>query len=389
MTVPSKTFPQFVQDMITFWGGAIGKTPQLSAGSMLLSVFESTAAQLDFLQAEIQAVVALARAATSTGADLDTWMADFNFGRLPATFAVGPVVLQRNTPAAAPIGIPAAQIIGGTFVGGGLVQTIGGAVSYQLIPDTAETSYNATSNTYQFPIGASSITVTAQSVVSGSSANVSAGALSQIGSQMAGVDTVTNIVPIGNGVDAESDANFRARFILFLSTLAKATKSAILAAAGSVQQGLQIVAQENVLANGTPQNGSFTVFVDDGTGAPPQSLLTSVFAAVDAVRGFSIQPFVVGPNIQNATIVLAIRPAGNSSLAALQAPVAAAIAAVVEQLITNQTLFVSAVEAAALSVPGVLAVQSGTTINGITADLVPAPGFEVRTNTGIVAVGSY
>lgn len=389
MTIPSKSFPQFVQDMITFWGGAIGRTPQLSAGSMLLSVFESVTAQLDFLQAQAQAIVNLSRAATSEDGDLDTWMADFNFGRLPATFAVGPVVLQRNTPAAATIGVSAAQLIGGVFVGGGLVQTIGGAITFQLIPDTAQASYNQTSNIYQFPIGSSSITVTAQAVVSGSTSNVSAGAIAQIGSQMAGVDTVTNIVPINNGVDQESDPNFRARFILYISTLAKATKAAILAAAGGVQQGLQTAAQENVLANGSPQPGSFTVFVDDGTGSPPQSLLATVFAAVDAVRGFSIQPFVAPPNIVLATIVLAVRPGAGATLGALQAPVQAAIAAAVEALSTNDILFVQTVNDAAMSVAGVIAVQSGTTINGFAADLEPTAGFEVRTNTGIISVGSY
>lgn len=390
MTIPSKTFPQMVQDMVTQWGSSTGRTPSLTQGSMILAIFESVAAQLDFLQAMAQAITLLSRAATSTGGDLDTWMADFNFARLSATFAVGPVQLLRNTPAAATISVPAATLnSSGVYIGGGLVQTVGGAIVYQLIPDATQSSYNATSNSYQFPVGATSITATAQAVSSGSAYNVTVGNLSQLGSQMSGVDAATNTVPISNGVDAETDAAFRARFVLYLSTLAKATKSAILAACQGVQQGLQIATQENVTAAGTPLNGSFTVFVDDGTGHPPQSLLNTVYAAADSVRAFSVQPFVVGPNILTATIVLAVRLAPGYTLGALQTAVVSAVAAVVNQLATNATLFVSAVNAAASSVVGVVAVQSGTTINGFAADLVPPPSYEIRTSATTITVGSY
>jgi baseplate J-like protein len=391
MTIPSKTFPQFTGDMTTQWGAAIGQVPSLSPGSMLLSIFESVAAQLDFLQAVAQAITLLSRASTSVGSDLDTWMADFNFPRLPATFAVGPVVLLRNSPAPAVVGVQAATLnSSGVYIGGGLVQTTGGAIVYQLIPDTAQAAYNAVSNTYQFSIGSTAITATAQALVAGASYNVSAGppGLSQLGSQMAGVDSVENLVPIDDGSDAEPDPAFRARFILYLSTLARGTKAAILAAA-AVQQGLNQATQENVLTGGQIQLGSFTVFTDDGTGAPPASLLTTVYGAIDRVRAFSVQPFSVGPNILNALISLSVRLAPNILLGTVQALIQAAVAEAVSNLNTNDTLFVQTVNSAAMTVAGVVAVQPGTTINGLASDLVPAPSFEIRSGVNSISVGQY
>lgn len=390
MTVPSKTFASFVQDMTTQWGASINQSPVLSAGSMLLAIFESVSSQLDFMQAVADAIVLLSRAATSTGGDLDTWMADFNFARLPATYAVGPVELLRNTPASSIVTVPAATLnSSNVYVGGGLVQTLGGAIVYQIVPDTSQTAYSASSNSYQFPIGSTSITVTAQAVTGGSASNVGIGALVQLGSQLAGVDASNNTVPINNGVDAEADDAFRSRFVLYLSTLAEATKSAILAACRGVQQGLQVATQENVQANGSALLGSFTVFVDDGTGNPPQSLLNTVYQAADAVRAFSIQPFVSAPNIQTATIVLSVRLAAGYTLGGLQTAIKTAVVAVVNSLNTNDTLFVYAIDTAAGSVPGVVAVQPGTTIDGFASDLTPNQSYEIRTTSSLTTVGSY
>jgi uncharacterized phage protein gp47/JayE len=388
MTIPSKTWGQFVQDMTNAWGASLGIVPVLPPGDFLLAVFESFATQLDFLQAQAFLILTLTRAATSTGADLDTFFADFDFPRLPATFATGPVIFSRNLPASSPTPIGAATLVGGVYQGGTLVQTVGGANVFRVVPDTTQTTYDPISNNYVLPAGATSLQATVVALVAGSSSNIAPGAL-QLGSQLAGIDTVLNQVPIANGVDQESDAAYRARFILYLSTLAKATYSAIIAAAQGVQQGLQISAVENQTPQGTPQLGCFTVFVDNGTGSPGAALLAAVYAAVDVTRAFSIQPFVAAPSIVNATVVLGVRLAAGTTLAAVQALVGAAVAEVADELPAGATLFVSAVEQAALTVPGVLAVQPGTLVNGVAADLVPSPISEVRIALSNVQVGQY
>ena len=371
------------------WGAGVGVSPSLSPGSMLLAIFEAVSSQIDFLQAQALQIVNLSRAATSTGGDLDTWMAQFNFARLGAAYATGPVQLIRYTPASSTIGVSAATLDStGAYTGGALVQTVGGAVVYQVIPDVLQSAYNATSNSYQFPIGSSSITVTAQALYPGASYNVAAGTLTQLGSTSSGVDTCNNSVAILDGADAESDNSFRARFVLYLSTLAEATESAIMAAA-QVQQGLNITPAENTTPTGTAQLGCFTLFADNGTGSPPQSLLNTIYAAVNAVRAFSVQPYVSAPSILNASIVLAIRVAAGYTLGGLQPAVVAAVVAVTETLASGATLYANAVAAAAASVPGVTSVQAGLTINGFAADLVPSAYQEIRSSTALVTVGSY
>lgn len=371
------------------WGSSVGVSPSLSPGSMLLAIFEAVGSQIDFLQAQAVAIVNLSRAATSTGGDLDTWMAQFNFARLSSTYAVGPVQLIRYTPASAVVGINAATLnSSGQYTGGALVQTVGGAVVYQVIPDVLQSSFNAVSNSYQFPIGATSITVTVQALYPGSAYNVAAGTLTQLGSSMAGVDTCNNTVAILDGTDAESDDSFRARFVLYLSTLAEATESAILAAA-QVQQGLDITPAENTTPTGAAQLGCFTIFADNGTGSPPQALLNSIYTSVNAVRAFSVQPYVSAPSILNATIVLAIRVAAGYTLGGLQPAVVAAVVAATQSLASGQTLYANAVAAAATSVPGVTSVQPGLSINGVAADLVPSAYQEIRSSTSLVTVGSY
>lgn len=389
MTIPVKTWSQLVDDQISTWGSGTGVTPVLSQGDFLLAVFEAVAGQMDFLQAQTQAVLNLTRAATSTGADLDSFFADFSFSRLPATPATGSVVLSKLQPSQAPILVPAGTLVSGVFTGGLLVQTPGGAIVYQVVPDTTQTSYDPNSNSYILPALASSLTVTAQAVTPGSLGNVAAGAISQLGSQSA-VDAVVNLVPLTNGFDPETDTAFRARFVLYLSTLARATRAAILAAVQGVQQGLQVSLAENQNPSGGTQPGSFTAFVDSGPSPPGAALLAAVFAAVDQARAFTVQGFVVAATSVSGSIALTVRLATGFILSQVQLPISTAIVQMVDVLPSGSTLYISSIEATALSIPGVIAVRPGTTINGQSLDLTPSsPSSVLVIATSNVLVGQY
>ncbi len=390
MTLPVKTLAQFTSDQVTAWANAIGLTPALTTGDALLALFEAVSAQLEFVQSQVQLVVALSRAQTSTGADLDSWMAQFGVTRLPATFAEGVVTFTKLSPATTAVLIPAATLTNGVYSGGVLVQTTGGAIQYQVIPDTTQPTYSPSQNAYVLAIGQTTLTASVQALVGGAAYNVSAGQLVQIASTLAGIDLVTNGSAINNGVDAESDAAFRARFPLYLASLAKATLAAILYAASSVQQGLSVTPLENTLPNGTTQQGAFTLIIDNGTGAPPSELLSLVYDAVYAVRAFTVQPNVIGPSVVNVPIGISIRLATGYTSGVVVPLVQSAIAAVVNGLADAATLYVSAVEQAALGVTGVLAVKPATTtINGVQADFVPTSFQTVRTSVGTVTVGLY
>lgn len=385
MTIVTKQIGGFVSDMIATWQAQTGLSIPFTSGDPLLAFWQSVATQLDFLQAQIAVVLSLARASTSTGADLDSWMAQFQFFRLQAVSGTGAETFSINAVAGVSIIIPA----------GALVQTVGGAIQYEVVADVGDPAWNPAANGYVLPIGSLSVSPTIQAVIPGPGSNVAANLLTQFGSSVPGIASCTNPEPITNGVGAESDAAFRSRFILYLATLAKATRAAILAAAQSVQQGLLIALLENQQPNGTPLLGSFTVIADDGSGSPPASLISAIFAAVDATRAFSVQPFVVPPTQTFISIGLSINvgplplPSGTST-ATVNIAVQNAVATMVNQLSPGGRLNGSAIIAAALAVPFVAAVNpSSVTINGGTADLIPTIQQEVRITNAAIAVSDY
>jgi hypothetical protein len=379
VTVPSKPIGQFVEDMVATWQSKTGITGTFEDGDALLAFWQSVATQLDFLQAQIKLVLALVRAQTSTGADLDSWMAQFGFTREPPTFASGLVTFGKLVPAPSTITIPV----------GSIVQTPGGAIQYQVVADATQPTWNAGAHGYTLSVGASSLTARVQALVFGSASNVIATQLSQLGSTIPGIDTVTNPAAINNGLDAQSDAAFRAAFVLWLLNLAKATKGAILAAVQGVQQGLRVNLLEDETPQGLPLQGSFTVLIDDGSGSAPANVLSLVSTAVDETRAFGVQQFTATPSLITATIQITIRVASGFNVTNVNAAAQAAISAKVNAGNTGQTLYISDAEGAALGVQGVVAVLPGTTINGIVGDLVPTPGQEIRSGVGNITVGNY
>ena len=127
----------------------------------------------------------------------------------------------------------------------------------------------------------------------------------------AGVDTT--VYPNGaafiNGADTESDQAFKARFLLYIASLSKATEQAIASAIANVQQGLEFTYTENFDYNGTYDPGTFYVVVDDGTGAPSSTLLTAVQSAIEAVRALGIRFAVFAPVITTANVGMTITSA--------------------------------------------------------------------------------
>ncbi len=380
MAMPTKTFNEFVQDQIIYWSGQLGVIPQLSPGDALLAAFESVSTQMEFLQGLASLVLKLARAQTSTGDDLDTWMAQFSFNRLTAVQATGQVVLSRNSVAPNAIQVPV----------GSIVQTTGGAIQYEVVENTALPAWDVSQGLYVMNAGQSSITVEVRAFTAGTIGNVSANQIVQIGSTLPGIDTVTNPSPFSNGVNQESDDDYRARFVLYLSTLAKATENAILAAAHSVQQGLHITALENINPSGEEQLGCFTLVVDDGSGSPPQDLIDRIYNAVYAVRAFSVRPYVIQPTAMTGTVSITIRLDPNALDTIVIPAVQNAIVTYIQSVDVGGIVYVSRIEDAAIHIDGVVAIQPGTTaINGEVEDLQLARTDRFAVTVSDVGVGTY
>ncbi len=323
MNLPVKDFRSLVRSMTTAWATQLGLQPIFGSGDPLLAMLQSVAAQMIFIQAEAQLVNAVARAQTSAGADLDTFYGQFGFTRLPGILSSGEAVFTKFTPAATQVLVPAGTIL----------QTPGGAIQYQAVADPGQPTWNAILNAYVLLPGQTSLTATIDALTPGASQNVSAGQLSQIASSLSGIDEATNPLPISNGTDPEPDPDFSARFLLFINSLSKAIKAAIIEAIITARQGVKYLLIENQNFYGSPypftddltfttnrpafspmlviQPGIFIVLIDDGSGNPPPSLLKTISDAVNAVRGFTIQYRVMAPTIvlANVAMTLSIDPA--------------------------------------------------------------------------------
>ena len=220
------SFSQLVSNIAAVVQGAASSLVNFTPGSILLSVAQATSAVVLWLQAIILQVLTLTRASTSQGSDLDSFMADFGLARLAATFATGQVTFARFTATQQAV-VP----IGST------VQTSDGSQNFTVTIDTTNSAYNASLGGYALISGTPSISVPVRDTVAGSGGNVQAAAIAVITTPIPGVDTVTNAAPYTNGIDAETDAALRIRFVAYLASLSKATRAAIGYAITSVQQG--------------------------------------------------------------------------------------------------------------------------------------------------------
>ena len=378
--LPTRTQQQFVDAQTASWAAYLGFEPAFQKGDPFLALIEGAASQATFLMALIQIVNALARAQTSKGADLDTFYQQFSFYRLPATTASGPATFSKFTPATSVVLIPSGTII----------QTPGGAIQYQVIADTNQPAWNASLNAYVLAVGQSSVTATVQALQAGAAYNVTAGQLSQIATALPGIDSVTNGANISNGINAEGDTSYSARFVNYLNSLSKGTQGAISSALQGVAQNISFVLLDNTNTSGGFAPGQFTAVVDDGSGSPPSSFITLCTTAVAAVRGFTIQANIVAVTPVAPTVNIVVRSDGTLPTPTLEANVQAAILAYINSLGIGQTVYVSGIIDAATAVAGVVSVQpSTTTINGVAADLAVSSFDRAKTTLGSISVGTY
>ncbi|MCE5387795.1 MAG: baseplate J/gp47 family protein [Acidithiobacillus sp.] len=353
--MPTLSFSEFVSNLIALWAANTGTQPQLDPGDPLLAIFQSFSSQAVFLENIAVQLAALTRAQTSTGANLDTWMAQFNFTRLPAVAATGPVVLSVNSPHASDVNIPLTTII----------QTVGGAIQYQLVADNTQPAYVSGTQTYVLPAGATSITATAQATVAGSAYNVQANQLIQFAVQPPGIDNVTNPNAILNGVNAETDNAFRARFILYLQGLRQATLPAVEAAVESVQSDLQYVIVPNQQLNGQTQYGYFYVTIWPYT----SELQAAVYAAVSQVIALGVQFNVYSSEEITVNISVTIETAAGYTPSVVASAVQTALEDYVAGLQLGETLYWSYLYDVIYGVPGVLNALN-LLLNGGTSDVV-------------------
>lgn len=98
MQLQLQTFATLVGNAAAAVQGGARALVDLTVGSTLRALLEANASVALWMQWLILQVLQATRAATSAGADLDSWMADFTVVRLPATAARGQVSFSRFVP---------------------------------------------------------------------------------------------------------------------------------------------------------------------------------------------------------------------------------------------------------------------------------------------------
>ena len=374
MQLSLQTFSTLVQNMAASVQSAASQAFDVTVGSTVRAILEANASVALWMQRLILQVLQSTRAATSNGADLDTWMADFTLTRLPAVAATGTVTFSRYTATMPALIAP-----------GVLVRTGDGAQTFSVVADATNAAWNSQSAAYTLAAGISSITVSVAAQVSGSAGNVQAATVTLLATAVPGVDAVVNASPFTNGLDAETDAAFRARFQSFIQSRSRATPRAVGYAVATVHQGLQYTVQENVNTAGSPVMGSFVVTVDDGSGNPSSALLSAVRSAVDLVRPIGSVFTVQSPTIVPAAVTLSILAAPGAAKPSVVANVSTALAAYVNALPVGASLSLTRLAQVAYAAdPGVQNVTN-LLINGVSADLLVPPAGVIKVSSMVVS----
>ena len=367
MQLSLQNFSSLVANMAASAQGACASLLDTTVGSVLRALLESSASVALWLQYLILQLLSMTRLSTSSGADVDSWVADFGLTRLSPLPAVGSVVMTSLSPAAQAATVPS----------GALVKTADGSQSFTVV-----------AGPYMRAQGTASVTVSIVAVTAGTAGNVAEGSISILGTAISGIDTVTNLLPLTGGAAAETDQALKARFVTYLNTRSQATEQAVVNAISSVQQGLSFTIRENMTTAGNPLPGHFAVVVDDGTGSPPASLLTSVYAAIDEIRPvgstFSVDP----PVLLEASVSLSIATANAGLLAQTKSVVSTALSLYINGLTIGQTLRFSRLAGLAYDATSDVVNVVSVTLNGSTADLGGQAEAVVRTQSISVTAGS-
>ncbi|WP_245174158.1 baseplate J/gp47 family protein [Erwinia sp. QL-Z3] len=366
----TKTFATLVSDQVTAMQAKAAGLVDLAIGSILRALAESNAGVAMGIQQLIVNLLVVTRAATCSGDDLDSLMADFSFTRLSAVQATGQVTFSRFTATNQAL-IP---------VGSGVTST-DGTQAYSVISDITNSAYDSTQSGYVITAGVSSLSVPVRADTAGAAGNAQAGTITVISGSIQYVDTVTNSATFVNGEDAESDDDFRARFVLWIASLSKATKAAIGYALSSMQSGVTYTLTENYAYNGTSQPGYFYAVVDDGSGTPSNTFISQAYAAVDAVRGFTITFGVFPPTVVTANVVMVITTDSSGDHATIVGMAQAAIQKYIASLSLGQLLPYSKLSNIAYGASSLVTNVSSVTLNGATADIAATGKQVIRAGT--------
>ena len=301
-----QNFTELVNNQIRAIQSLTNSVLDFSIGSILRAISESNSAIVIWLQSLLLQILAITRASTSTGVDLDSWMLDYGLTRLSETASSGNVKFSRFT-AGAIAYIPV----------GSIVETFDGAQQFAVVADSTNVNYNITLDKYVVASDSLFITIPVINITQGSGTlgNVLENTIIRLTQSIVGIDTVTNVDAFINGKDGETDSEFRTRFIEYIASLAKATKDAVAYAIISTQAGLSYSLTENYTYSGAIEKGYFYVVLDDGSGIPQTSLLETITSKIDRIRPVCSIFEVFSPEVVTANVSMTVTISVGNSVA--------------------------------------------------------------------------
>jgi len=371
-----QTFQTWVQQQAAAMQASATTALNFTTGSVLRALVEANTSVMLWVQWLVLQVLAITRAGTSLGPDLDTWMADFSFARIGAVASTGTVTFARYTVGQQALILPYQAY----------ARTLDGTQIFAVTIDYANSAWSPTLQAYVIAAGVSSVTVPVIAAYAGIQGNVLASSIGLIsGAGIPFVDTVINAAAFTNGIDAESDAAFRARFANYINTRYAATDLAVSYAVQSVQQGLSWSIAENQNVDGSTNMGNFIVTVDDGSGYPSAGLLARVTAAVNAIRPVGSRFLVQAPSVVSAAITYTITTAAGYLHSAQLSPSVVAVTAFVNALPIGAPLPWSRLAQVVYdSTPGISNVTL-MQVNGGTADIGGGASQVVRASSVVAS----
>jgi phage-related baseplate assembly protein len=356
-TLPTQSFATIVQNIAAGVQGRAGALINFAIGSTLRAIAEGFAGVVLWLQTLILQLLLTTRAATSTGSDLDTFVADFGVTRLGAQAATGQVTYSRLSASTSTPFIPV----------GSTINTVDGTQTFTVSIDATNAAYSASLGGYTMPSMTTALTVPVIASVAGSGGNISANALSQSTTPITGIDLVTNSAAFTNGADAESDAALRVRFQAFILGLARGDHYGLAYAITSLAVSVEYSLVENYGYAGNYAPGSFYVVCDDGSGSPSAAFVASVAAAVQSVRPLGTVANVFATVAVATNVSMTLTTAAGYTHANVVAQVAASVGAGLASISQGAGLQYGDLYFWAFSVPGVTGVNA-VLLNGSSGD---------------------
>lgn len=343
-----------------------------SEGAIARAMLESVADEIQLLDESVYSAV---REAINTAV-----YKNFGFSRLPATYALG---VARFT---------ALQtlLVTGVIPIGTQLQVPGSPVIY----------VTTAAAIIAVPPAPNFVDVPVRALTPGAIGNTPANTITGIISSLNFNASVTNLIPLINGLDQESDAARFNRFQDFIAGLSRATPSALRAAAkaclitdgnGNVLERPQMVLISEPFQSGFGFLGLVNVYIDNGTGTASPTLVALVSDTLNGyVDGGGTEH--LGYRAAGVTLnVLAVIPA---PLNVFMRVILRAGADPTATIVKAQNAVIAYLQTLQVDDPAVFAQIEGAAVNaGGIADLVidaplknVVPFFGYRVTPGIITV---